>query len=80
MNAQFSVFVICVEAIKYLLLYNLIHFTFNVNQNKKNDISLHPKTFTWLLLLPLNENPNIFATATLLQAQIETLTFFSTTK
>ena len=79
MNAQFSVFVICVEAIKYLLLYNLIHFTFNVNQNK-NDISLHPKTFTWLLLLPLNENPNIFATATLLQAQIETLTFFSTTK
>ena len=30
MNANISVFVICAEAIMYLLLYNLHDFTFNV--------------------------------------------------
>ena len=34
MNAEFSVFFICVEAIKYLLLYNLHDCTFNAIFNR----------------------------------------------
>ena len=34
MNAEFSVFFICVEAIKYLLLYNLHNCTFNAIPNR----------------------------------------------
>ena len=35
MDAKISVFVICVEAIIYLLLYNLHDCTFNMKQKQK---------------------------------------------
>ena len=50
MNAKISVFVICVEEIIYLLLYNLHDCTFNVL--KVNDVDIEvlcPLFFTCLL-------------------------------
>ena len=38
MTGNFSVFVICVEAIMYLLLYNLHDYTFKGLTCKENDI------------------------------------------
>ena len=38
MNAKISVFVICVEAIIYLLLHNLHDCTFNMSNNMYEDL------------------------------------------
>ena len=40
MNAKVSVFVICVEAIIYLLLYNLHDYTLKYNLQIKSNLNL----------------------------------------
>ena len=58
MNAKISVFVICVEAIIYLLLYNLHDFTFkrNIFISRQLNFILLPPWLQFLQMLITLEN------------------------
>ena len=48
MNAKISVFVICIEAIIYLLLYNLHECTFNKHQAEVTfDLNIRSVAVAW---------------------------------
>ena len=45
MNTKISSLIFCVEAIMYLLLYNLYDCTLNVIRNKLNNMAIHDEMF-----------------------------------
>ena len=54
-NAEISVFVICVDAIIYFILYNLDDCTFNL---ERNYVDLKSKSARFLLSKKINFNKN----------------------